>query len=250
MKRKLTFSFTRYRKLSLIAVTSLSVFGFTASDSWAGLPPKSSEDFLYLYEADVLPNEILPTENSFILRVGTTGGGNNAGVSGGILTISSPLTSHQYYEARAANWLDVADLSNGFTAEIRVKVDPGKTFGGIQLGFASDSNAGLAGLIVTGDDTQWRASSSENRVVDTARNDDGFHVFRLIKSPNTPTKAGRFTLYRDGVLIFDDEVGQESSEDRLFFGDYGSWDSAGQVDYFRWDTTGAYAPGPESTLPK
>lgn len=250
MKITNTFIPHLHRKTALLAVIAVSVFGLSVQDSQALLTPKSSEDFNYKYEANILPNAITPLADSYILRAGTAGGANSAGVAGGFLTTSSPTSSFLYYETRAGNWLDVADLSAGFTAEIRVKVGTGKTFGGIQLGFASDTSpgAGLAGLILTGTDTQWRVSSTVDTILDTADNDDDFHVFRLIKLPSTVSAAGKFTLYRDGVLILDDVAGQNTSADRLFFGSYSStWDSAGQVDYFRYDTTGAFAPVPEPT---
>lgn len=237
-----------HRKTAFVLAVIAGALVLATSESQAALITKSSADFNYKYEADVLPDNVLPAGQEWILRAGGPGP-NTASVSGGILSMSSPSTegSYEYYESQVANWLNVTTLTAGFTVEIRLKVDTGKTYGGIQLGFASDTSvgAGLASLVLSGNNTQWLGQG----VVNTNVNDDGFHVFRIVKLASTIT-AGKFNLYRDGVLILDDIAGTDPTfapPNRFFFGDYGSFDSAGDVDYVRWDTTGAFAPVPEPT---
>jgi MYXO-CTERM domain-containing protein len=88
----------------------------------------------------------------------------------------------------------------------------------------------------------WGESGSIN----TQSNTDAFHVFRLAQEPN----SGTYSVWRDGVLINGalttargDLAGLGLR--KIAFGDEGgAWSGSTQVDYFRFDTTGAYAPVP------
>src|SRR5690606_6633075 len=83
--------------------------------------------------------------------------------------------------------------------------------------------------------------------IPTASNTDGFHVFRIAQTPS----SSHTRIWRDGTLIFDDLSRQGndassggSSTQRMFWGD-GSAAAGGptvQLDYLRWDSTGAYEP--------
>lgn len=212
----------------------------------APIPQKDSEDFNYLYTSTQLPNQSTP---AWLLYQG--GSGNTQEIVDGVLHIESPgAPSYSYYALGNANWRSVMDTTVGFTVEIKMRVGEG-TQGGITLALNEGSvlGAGYGVLRLDGDGTHWDESSSSTfTTVDTDSNTDDYHVFRLVKLASTETEAGRFSLYRDGVLIFEDRSGSYSSStpaDRFFFGNTGSWVSSVDVEYVRWDTTGAYAPVPE-----
>jgi len=82
---------------------------------------------------------------------------------------------------------------------------------------------------------------------------DQMHVFRVVRKANTRPKdvnnpEGVYDLYLDGALIAADTTGVGSAwnQDELVFGDAaegsGATDINVEVDYVRFDLTGAYTP--------
>ncbi len=209
--------------------------------SAAPLAEKASEDFNYLYQPTQLPDASTP---AWIPYQG--GSGNSATLSGGVLHIESPgAPSYFYYAMGNAHWRNIMDTAVGMTLEIRIRVAPGTT-GGLTLSLDEGTvyGAGYGVVRLDEDGTHWDTTTGFEKV-HAATNTDGYHTFRLVKLGSTSTEGGRFNLYRDGELILENYVGSHSTStpaNRLFFGNTGSWLSTLDVEYVRWDTTGAFAP--------
>lgn len=206
---------------------------------------KDSADFTYKYEADVLPDAaglgfVLNDPNGVFATSVTLGGGflsintdTNATANDGIW--------YQLDGGVGTAW-DPSFLGD-YTVEIRA--------------FVSPTNSGTfgAGLAMNDENSDGLAQLFQSKVVmdldtiPTDPNNDGYHVFRFT-SISDGSSAGQVTrVYRDGV-----QVGSDVAQNTAFpnppllrFGDFisGSAEVNFDIDYLRWDLTGAYAPVPE-----
>ncbi len=244
--------------LAGLAMTLLA--GSALPGNAAPLVGKASEDFEWQYQATVLPNQVLPAEENWILRTGGTQvpAASASIVHGTHLQISAVSGNHLYYEARPPNWRNDFESALGFTLELKVRVDPGTTFG-VNLAFdegATVLGAGRAPILrIDAAGTSWQVNSGSTTIfetIHTARNDDGYHLFRLVKLPSSGSVAGAYNIYRDGVLIAENIAGANANMqglDRFFFGAIGSalagTDVSAQVEWVRWDASGAFQPVPE-----
>lgn len=93
--------------------------------------------------------------------------------------------------------------------------------------------------------------SAASGAVPTADNSDTWHTFRIASySPSGSGTGQIFHVWRDGVEIAP-ALAQNTNflGEQLWFGDFvsGSAEVNIDIDYLRWDTTGAWAPVPEPT---
>lgn len=129
-------------------------------------------------------------------------------------------------------WQDHADPAKGFTVEFRVKALPGNYDFNFTVGYIFEEK-GTKTLSVKKGMTKWGKETIIND-----NNDDDFHVFRIVNLPN----SNLYKIWRDGDLIGDNLQGDDSAQNRFWFGDWSGRPGGGVLDYLRWDTSGAYAP--------
>ncbi|MCK5001022.1 MAG: hypothetical protein KAS23_15875, partial [Anaerohalosphaera sp.] len=135
------------------------------------------------------------------------------------------------------------DHSTGWTYEVRLKIiSQTGSRGAISLA-VDDQEAtagGLSGIQIHANRTQWAIDSAD---ASTENNDDTFHIFRLAEEANSE----EVHLWRDGQFLGSHTGGHDFSQSSLLkYVLCGSWSSqlagAVEIDYIRWDPTGAYAP--------
>jgi hypothetical protein len=158
------------------------------------------------------------------------------------------------------NWASNYSNSLGWTVEFRLQVGTDATEGAQQAFDFFGKETNLHGtnsnslnqqtrrvwVTVGQQSTVIRGSASGSVLhTETADNTDGFHEFRIAQ----PASSGQITVWRDGVQIY--AGNSDGSNNNLgafmFFGDGGGAIGGPTVslDYFRWDSTGAYEPVPE-----
>ena len=215
------------------------------------------------YEGDAVPvynNNGTTTPAYFVgstFNSGPTSDGN-------ILTYLTADSSNGGFFESTSNVWNVGSANgvtdaNGWTIEARIKIGndatPEAADGSFQI-FGRDNGArtssGRRTAIKIGrSKLTWSASSgSQNTLLDSSDNTDGFHVFRVAQEPGS--NVGHF--WRDGIELGSTSgQGYGSNESAtlaagdMFWasGSSGLFGSTIDVDYFRFDTTGAYAPVPE-----
>lgn len=215
------------------------------------LVPKASSDFTYKYEADVLP---VAAGLGFTLTNTYSGfsEANFASVSDGILsldTTSAGATGGLFYYAVpqgvSTNWN--VSATSPFTLELRINmVNTGFT-GGLQGGvlFRDGTNNGLFGWRLATDPANYQYVVGGNSAT-TVPVDAGFQIIRIASYVEGGLRY--YNLYINQQLIGSYNV-TTTGGGQLSFGDLISSSSAFhsdlQLDYLRWDTSGAYAPIPE-----
>ena len=232
-------------KTSRVAAVALATAVWLACQgpASAGLLRQDSANFAHTYEA-----------NSGLPQVEDPGSAwTQLGPAPTTMTVASGILSwtggtNHYWNAGAAGYGQLTD-ANGFTFEIRTKVGVNGSHGAGILGvWASDDTSGSTrpydNGIMTIDDTRvGQAKAPSYLWYTTPDNTDDFHIFRLVNLPN----SGLFNLYRDGRLVNSTPFQGYSSTGtirRIGWGPglTGSMNGDAEVDYFRWDPTGAYAP--------
>lgn len=238
------------KKIAIL--TAVVASGFAGSVMAATLgPQKASTDFTYKYEGDVLPTA---AGLGFVLNdpaglSSTVDNPASLGVSGGVTylrldtdtnTPNSDIFSYRLVGGTGTNW--DPHFLGGFTIEVRAIIRPTNngTFGAA-IGASDVNSSGLTQFFnnhVTGDN---------GTSVATADNADAWHTFRIASYSTDDNSSGQvYEIFRDGVSL--GAIGQNTTfpTPTLEFGDFVSgipamnWD----IDYLRWDTTGAYAPAP------
>ena len=203
---------------------------------------KDSADFAYKYEADVLPHD---AGLGFYLNDPNNIFADSVSHLDGVLTINTDTNS----TASDVIWWELdggpgttwePHFGGGFTVEIRAQVFPNNngTFGAA-LGLSDANSTGFFQMFFDHVDM-------EGTVIPTAPNNDGFHVYRIVSIANGPASVDQvYRVYRDGVQVGSD-VTQITSfyGDSLRFGDFisGLPEANFDIDYIRWDTTGAWEP--------
>lgn len=155
---------------------------------------------------------------------------------GNILTYQSDVASGGGFFVQDP-W--AADAASGWTLEFRLKIgtDAPEGSDGAFAFFMADGSNGLRTFFIG--QNSFRTTS----LSDTSDNTDGFHTFRVAKAAGTLD----FNLWRDGVAVGSVNGWGGStfgSDDFLFWADGGG--AVGgptvEVDYVRFDITGAYEP--------
>lgn len=222
-----------------------------------GLPPyeppvnsafADSADFAYRYEAD----SALPTSEDS--GAGKTNwaffdhGSVNAGfhVSDGVLaytTMPYSTGGEWFYSTSTVSgsaWVQQVSAASSFTVEFRAKVTGGK--GNVPgLHFIVDNGAERVWVNVDTDHVAIGNGSTETVVLAGGMdNASEFHDYRLAFDATTRS----FQLWRDDEHLGEDFKAPLSSLSKyLAFGDAtSSGFGAAEIDYFRWDAGGAYAP--------
>ena len=226
--------------LLLTVVTVLLASGMCGTASAAIINTKDSADFNTLsWEGDSVPAAIYGIVAS---PEWTSDGSNNVIVQDGA--------------AGMAGSSGAFSAANGWTAEWRMKLDvnnlPATVLDGraaLNVHLADDSaTAGHFQVLAMGRNPANEFVVFDNLAGNTIHFEGGdalqFHTVRL--AVEGTGGANEIKLYVDGVEVTS-PVGAAGPHNRQWWGDEGAVVSSGTaiVDYFRYDTTGAFAPIPE-----
>ena len=168
----------------------------------------------------------------------------------GLLSMDPNGKNTAYWASKDTIWKSVITPSTPYTVEFRAKINS-CNIDGIDrtLNFMTGTTGPVGSLYVGTNSVSWQVDSSmgHNITLDTNDNTDAMHAFRIAYSG-----GGRhaFTIWRDGVKIGEDLVDctnfyayQNGSALAIVrFGVVSTSTHGGSfdVDYVRWDTTGAY----------
>ena len=230
------------RNVLVISVTMLALFAINANTMATTL---DSSAFQYKYEASVLPTAASPAY-AYSSGNGTTQS-EYASVTDGILKLDTDTDGQDY----DSGWYSLAGgagtawdphFLGGFTMEVKMKSLPNNA-GSYNAWFDwFDENSEVLLQV-------WHNKVYLNgTVVSGLDNQSGLHTFRIVSvRVYTASADQRFDLYRDGILLIDDAPNwADYSGQKFRFGDLTSFEESNiEVDYIRWDTTGAYTPTPE-----
>lgn len=223
-----------------------AVVGTAASTSEAALTPRDSTAFSNTaksdnttgsYEGTALP----PGEDpAWAAHSGNTAG--TASVSGGILNINADTVSDRAQFELGTAWADDIDPDTGYTLETRLQIVSAPE-GEVAFVFSPRDGSQAAILRFLDGELLW-ASTGQTFAVNTT---DDFHDYRLAWVPGETAGSGAYALWYDQQLLSDTLVGTNTTANAMVFGDLSDNQFSGNtdVDYIRWDTTGAYAPVPE-----
>jgi hypothetical protein len=217
---------------------------------------RDSSTFAGKYEGNVLPQNadlgfVLVDPNNIY---GTASDPASLGSSGGVdylrLDTDTNIPATQYGDAYfwmkddGGTWNPHDTALGGYTIELRAIV---RATNSGQYGFAvREIDQNTDGLIqFFKDKIIGPADSAASGAITTPVNDDNWHTFRIATYSPDSTSAGQiFRIWRDGTEIA--QVAQNSNYlgEQLWFGDLvsGMAEVNIDIDYLRWDTTGAYAP--------
>lgn len=224
--------------LLIIPATLASAATVTAS-------PLDSSAFAYKYEADDFPTNATPAwgvENSRLAS-------NSLG--GGVYSQSTNTTdgrtgslSFVMEDGAGSDWDVQAGV--GYTVEMKIRVvSAGGTVNrdGVWFDVADGTNS--AGIRILDASIQETSIDNQNSFTTAAANQNNWQVYRLVVSDDHAT----FDVYLNNVLIQNDLNTYALAADRIRWGDptstAGTTDNTFDIDYIRWDTTGAYEPIPE-----
>jgi len=213
------------------------------------LVKKSSDNFRYRYEADLASPEIEnPNEWSFPFSKPQVNSVNSGDPPNSILNCT--FTQDQMWKTVGIE-PHVLDHTKGWTFEVRLKIlNQTGTRGAVAL--SVDDLAGASGHVngfqIHADRTQWCIDRAD---ADTMSNSDKFHVFRLAEEPNSDQVHG----WRDGIYL--GSSSQPFNFPQAVLAKYllvGSWSGqisgTVEIDYIRWEPTGAFAPEKKSNQVK
>lgn len=207
-------------------------------------PRKSSSDFLVQYEMN--DERISTTANTDDWKIG--GSGATISRSGGVLSVTTGGKS-AYWDTQDTKWKNLVGADTPYTVEFRVKIN-GSTQAGADraLNITTGSPGAVGNLFLGKNSVLWCLSTKDAGTfveLDDSDNSDGWHIFRIAYEGST--RHG-FTVWRDGELLGERLVDcvnfykfSGNALGLVRFGkagglNDGSWD----IDYIRWDTTGAY----------
>jgi hypothetical protein len=187
--------------------------------------------FNHQYNGDVvLANNFLPhytPDNPFDLQAPTT--------DGNILTYQSSIAQANG-DWNSDQWNTDISHAAGWTIEFRLQLEGTGPINGFN-NFADD---GTSYAFFSVGPASFQLFSNPNPI-DTNSNVDAFHTFRIAEAPNSTT----LSVWRDGVSL-GTFTAPTLAVTAMWFGD-GTTSGGGptvHLDYFRWDSTGAYAPVP------
>lgn len=221
-------------KISKMGVVIAVVAQVVGMSCMAAFLEKDSTDFEYKYEMVVDPAaEDLDGNGSgdFTAHTDWVINGN------GFATYSTTATGGSFYDGGAANGILHNLTENGpWTAEVRVDVKSMATNADSAFmlygcrGSLCDLRIGTKRLIWNGADIGEYRNDSK----------DGYHIFRVAGGNGAEVT---FCVYVDGEIFASNLYARRSDTVSGFIGD-GSGSVGGDVsiDYFRLDTTGAFAP--------
>jgi len=243
----------------LAAVAGLGIAG-SAMASLTGLDGQlDSSLFPYKYEGDVLPTAaglgfVLTDPNNI---AATASNPASLGSAGGVdylridTDTNAVIANNQFgdvwnYKVTGGTWNPDDSALGNFTVEFRaiIRATNSGSFG-FAVAMVDQNSNGLMQFF--NDKVIGPNDSAAVGAVPTASNADTWHTFRIASySPGGSSANQIFQVWRDGV-----EIGQLANNvnflgEFLAFGDYvsGSAEVNIDIDYLRWDDTGAYSPAP------
>ncbi len=203
---------------------------------------KASTDFPVKYEMAAGDSRISTVDNASDWTISGQSGATIA--KNGFLSVV-PNGKQTYWRTTDSVWKDLVTDDTAFTVEVAAKIKSCTIANGdrtLQLWVASPRATG--NLIIGTNHVYWQLTSSmgDNILLDSSDNTDRKHVFRI--AYDGATRHG-FTVWRDGVklgkLLVDLTAYNGASFSFVRFGIPGSTSGgAFDIDYIRWDTTGAW----------
>jgi hypothetical protein len=221
----------RLVKRACVALAGVAVIGMATAAN-ADLVQKSSETFAYKYEMNVLP----PAPDW-----GGGGTGTPSIVGGEVLDMED-----YNYDGSSGFWYDNFSAATGYTIEARVKIISQTGWLNTMSLDNMPKDSHKSGPLSLGTSSMKWGYSTGAYTIDSSSNTDGFHVIRMARLAGTDT----YNVWRDGTLLTPTPIAANgeytSYYNWCYLGDTGG-DLGGQVqvDYARYDNTGAYAPTPE-----
>jgi len=255
--------------MSKRALMFTGIVGLTLAGSAQAAPSLTALDgvldssaFAGKYEGDVLPQNaglgfVLGDPNAIF---GTPADPASLASSGGVdylrldTDTNTSLPANQYGDAYfwkktdgVGTWNPDDSSIGGYTVELRAIIRASNSG---QYGFAvREIDQNTDGLVqFFKDKIIGPNDSAASGAVPTADNSDTWHTFRIASYSPPGSSAGQiFQVWRDGVEIAP-ALAQNTNffPESLSFGDLvsGSAEVNVDIDYLRWDTTGAWAPAP------
>ncbi|MBR0057663.1 MAG: hypothetical protein IJP66_10070, partial [Kiritimatiellae bacterium] len=204
---------------------------------------KASTDFATQYEMADDDARISTSANASDWTISGQSGATIS-KSGGLLSVV-PNGKQTYWLSSDLAWKDVVTVDTAFTVDFSAKINSCTIDGGDRtLQFWVGTPRATGNVIIGMNHVYWQVSKAmnDNILLDSSDNSDGKHVFRV--SYDGATRHG-FTVWRDGVKIGENLVDLTTYNGASFsfarFGIPGSTSGgAFDIDYIRWDTTGAY----------
>ena len=207
---------------------------------------KASANFPVQYEMATDDTRISTTANASDWKIG--GSGATITRAGGVLSVTHG-GKNAYWDTQDANWKSIVNADTPYTVEFRVRINTTTQSGADRaFNFMAGTDGPVGDLFIGTNSVQWCLSTSGSGTfvtLDTSDNTDSMHTFRIAYSG-----GGRhcFTVWRDGVKIGEDLVDctnfygySGNALGIVRFGKGGGLnDGSWELDYIRWDTTGAY----------
>lgn len=171
-----------------------------------------------------------------------TANGGTASLSGGVLSVDQPQGATRYYRTVGAMGQSVA-ASTPFTFEMKARIGSAwQNTDGRVLNVLCGTPRTSFNLFVGTGSVQWYTGNDYVRI-HTGDNTDGMHVFRVAYEG----EGTKFAVWRDGEKIGEGLASFRNGADfnyvRFGVASSSSHGGAFEVDYVRWTTDGAYAPG-------
>jgi hypothetical protein len=254
----------------------IMVIIFACINSLAVAVSKNSSDFAFKYEGDLLPSDAAVTprwERGF-------SGGNDyetyyCSAGNGIFTLDTakgPSATEGAYYAMPGEYSDYAlefygfpdptnpwniSFDSGYTVEAKFKIDAMQILNDPNYKakfcfwlYLEEGLHGQSNCIQVWPDKITAANSNTPDVLYTGNLTDGFHVLRIVRNPGAVEVVQNvYDMYLDGALIANDyasPVTAAYNQDSFLFGDAagmsGGTDVKVEIDYIRFDLTGAYTP--------
>ncbi len=219
----------------------------------SSLTVKNSLNFVHAYEA-----------NSGLPSVEDSGSGKtnwklfdhtavDAGfaVSDGVLSYSTTATNlggdwfYSNSTVSGSAWAAEVGTDTSYTIEFRAKVTGGTgAVPGMHV-VTSDGENNKIWLNIAPDSFAVSNGNVVSKMLGYDDNASDYHTYRMAFE----AESAKFTMWRDGVRIAENVSPSTTGAAYLGLGDLTSTGAgAAEIDYFRWDATGAYAPSDE-TLP-
>ncbi len=214
---------------------------------------KASTDFAHQYEMAANDARFAASGNAMTSGTEWTATvGNAPSVSlNGVLSMNPNGKNTAYWATKDGIWKNVVTPDTSYTVDFRARINS-CNIDGIDrtLNFMTGTTGPVGGLYVGTNSVSWCLSSSGTGTyvtLDTGDNTDAMHVFRVAYSG-----GGRhaFTVWRDGVKIGENLVdctnfyayqgGSALAIVRFGVVSTSTHGGSFDIDYIRWDTTGAW----------
>ncbi len=204
---------------------------------------KASTDFPVQYEMAADDTRISTSANA---SDWTISGQSDVAItkSGGVLSVTPPAGKQPYWRTTDSVWKDSVTSNTAFTVDVAAQIKSCTISGDrtLQLWVASPRATGILNIGMNHVYWQLTDQMADNVLLDSSDNSNGKHVFRIAYDGKT---HHGFTVWRDG-----EKLGEDLVDNRKWNGASFSWVRFGipgntvggafDIDYIRWDTTGAY----------